>query len=136
MRRYSFLSKEAAYEALNRLRSAFLAAKDGDDVEEIIRGVLTSDERFKIGRRIQIAQLLRSGVSYEDIRSELKVGFTTINFVDRNLRDHPQAYDLVEEREEKVERTYKEKAYRKSGGSKLVFKKREYTGFTRKDVSR
>jgi len=136
MRRYAFLSKEAAYEALNRLRSAFLAAKDGKDVEEIIRGVLTSDERFKIGRRIQIAQLLRRGIGYEEIRDGLKVGFTTINFVDRNLREHSRAFDLIAKRSDKVEREYRSKAYAHSGGSMRVFKKSSYTGFSRKDVHR
>ncbi len=136
MRRYAFLSKEAAYEALNRLRSAFLAAKDGNDVEDIIKGVLTSDERFKIGRRIQVAQMLKLGAGYEEIKEALKVGFATINFVDRNLRDYPRAYDLINKRSEKVERKYREKAYKISGGSLRVFKSRAYTEFTRKDVSR
>ncbi len=136
MQRYAFLSKEAAYEALNQLRSAFLAAKDGNDVEGIIKGVLTSDERFKIGRRVQIAQLLKRGVGYEEIRDMLKVGFTTINFVDRSLCEHSRAFDLIDKRSDKVEREHRSKAYARSGGSLQVFKKASYTGFSRKDVRR
>lgn len=43
MRRYKFLKKEDIYQAFNRLRDAFLSAKDGNEVEEIINGLLTRD---------------------------------------------------------------------------------------------
>ena len=49
MRRYRFLEKEEIFDALNKLRNAFLAARDGDEVEEIINGLLTFDEKMKIG---------------------------------------------------------------------------------------
>uniref|UniRef100_A0A832E1U8 Transcriptional regulator n=1 Tax=candidate division WWE3 bacterium TaxID=2053526 RepID=A0A832E1U8_UNCKA len=136
MRRYSFLTKESVYGALNKLRAAFLAAKDGNDVEEIIRGVLTFDERMKVGRRIQIAQMLRRGLTYREINKNLKVGLSTVNFVERGLRNHRRAFNLIEKREEKVERSYKAGSYRKVGGSKLFFKRTEYTGLKRKDISR
>ena len=68
MRRYTHLSREEVYGALNKLRSSFLAAKDGDEVNQIIKGVLTYDERMKIGRRIQIAKLLEEGLKYRKLR--------------------------------------------------------------------
>ena len=46
MRRYRFLEKEEIFDALNKLRNAFLAARDGDEVEEIINGLLTFDEKM------------------------------------------------------------------------------------------
>ena len=55
MRRYKFLDKDSVFSALNRLRASFLAAKDGNDVEEIINALFTVDEKLRIGRRIQIA---------------------------------------------------------------------------------
>ena len=91
---------------------------------------------MKIGRRLQIAQLLNQGISYEEIKEQLKVGFTTINFVERSLRDHPDAYELINRREDKVEQEYKAGAYRRTGGSTLVFKRSEYTGLKRKDIHR
>jgi hypothetical protein len=99
-------------------------------------GILTHDERMKIGRRIQIAQMLQEGFTYEEIRDELKVGPPTIRTVDNNMRRYPNCYKLINKREEKVEKEYKRKAYIKTGGSKLIFKKKEYTGFKRKDVKR
>lgn len=135
-RRYQFLPKDFVYSALNKLRSAFLAAKDGNDVEEIIRGVLTYDERLKIGRRIEIAGMLELGKPYLEIAKDLKVGLTTISAVDKLVKDHPRCYELIKKRGEKVEREYRSKAYESTGGSKMIFKGKRYTGFKRKDVSR
>ncbi|MEX0587269.1 MAG: Trp family transcriptional regulator [Patescibacteria group bacterium] len=136
MRRYNFLTKEGVYEALNRLRAAFLAAKDGHQVEDIIMSVLTHDERMKVGRRIQAAEMLATGATYEEVMDSLKIGRSTISFVERGLADHPSAFKLVNDRQMKVEEEFKSRAYRKSGGPKKVFKSIVYTGFSRKDVKR
>lgn len=136
MHRYGFLTKEGVYEALNKLRAAFLAAKDGHQVEEIILGVLTHDERMKIGRRIQIAGMLAAGATYDEIMDSLKIGKSTIGLVEKGLREHSLAYKLINQREDRVEREFKSRAYRKVGGSTMVFKKTVYTGATRKDIER
>jgi uncharacterized protein YerC len=135
-RRYRFLTRDFVYSALNKLRAAFLAAKDGGDVEEIIKGVLTYDERMKVGRRIEIAQMLEKKFTYKEIAKGLKVGLNTIALVDKSMHEHPRCFELIKKREEKVEKIYAKKAYTKSGGSLQVFKKRKYTGFKRKDVNR
>ena len=136
MRRYNFLEKESVYEALNKLRLAFLAAKDGTEVEEIIMGTLTHDERMKIGRRIQIAQMLRNDLSYQEIKNNLNVGFATIGLVDNLLNNHSTCYKLIEEREQKMEETFKHKAFEMSGNPKSVFKTKIRTKFSRKEVPR
>jgi uncharacterized protein YerC len=136
MRRYSFLTKDGVYGALNKLRVAFLAAKDGNDVEQIIRAVLTNDERMKIGRRIEVAQMLKAKMTHREIAQYLKVGLSTIKLVDRKMHDYPKGYELIDIKEMLVEREYKARAYKKVGGPKLVFKKKEYTGFKRNDVGR
>lgn len=136
MRRYKFLTKEDIYEAFNRLRNVFLAAKDGNEVNEIIHGLLTHDEKMKIGRRILIAEYIKSGIHVEEIVKELKVGKNTIFSVMKQLDERPIAFEIIDKRSKKVEKEYRQKKYRLIGGSKLVFKKREYTGFKRKDVER
>lgn len=136
MRRYRFLTKEYVYQALNKLRAAFLAAEDGSEVEEIIMGVLTHDERMKVGRRIQIAQMLKEGNTYAQIKEELKVGPPTITLTEKKMNQHPLCFALIDKRVGRVENEYKRKAYEKRGASKLVFKRKTYTGFTRKDVKR
>ena len=136
MRRYKFLSKDSVYTALNKLRAAFLAAKDNEEVDQIIKGVLTHDERMKIGRRIQIVETIKTGLTYRDIKKRLKVGVNTIMLMDRKLQQDPKCFNLITYREEKVEREYKRKAYEKVGGPKMVFKKKVYTGFKRKNIKR
>lgn len=136
MRRYKFLDKEEIYEALNRLRDAFLAAKNGLEVEEIIKGILTTDERLKIGRRIIIAECIRTGMGLDEIVDTLKVGKSTIMYVMRKLDQNPRFIDLILARQKKVESEYSKRRYRLIGSSYQVFKKKEYTGFKRKDVGR
>ncbi|OGM28056.1 hypothetical protein A2962_05570 [Candidatus Woesebacteria bacterium RIFCSPLOWO2_01_FULL_39_61] len=136
MRRYKFLGEDSVFAALNKLRTSFFAANDGLQVDEIIKGILTYDERMKIGRRIQIAQLLDQGLQYREIMKELKVGLPTIMLVSRKMDQNPRCFELIMAREEKVEKEYKGKAYKKVGESKIVFERKEYTGFRRKNVKR
>lgn len=136
MRRYRFLNKENVYDALNRLRDAFLAAKDGEEVNQIIDGILTHDEKLKIGRRIIVAECVELEMSIHDIARELKVGKNTVLSVLRSLEKNSNYLKLIKERRKKVRQEYNVKKYREVGGSTLVFKKKEYTGFTRKDVKR
>jgi len=136
MRRYKFLLKEEVYEALNRVRDSLLAAKDGNDVEQIMKGILTFDERMKIGRRILIAEYLLQGLPFHEIARLLKVGKTTIVLVSKNLDEYAKCFELITSRSKRVESEYKNKAYRSVGGSLKVFKEKEYTGFKRKDVKR
>uniref|UniRef100_A0A831YTG5 TrpR like protein, YerC/YecD n=1 Tax=candidate division WWE3 bacterium TaxID=2053526 RepID=A0A831YTG5_UNCKA len=136
MRRYRFLQKEEVYEALNRLRDAFLAAKDGTEVERIISGLLTFDEKMKIGRRIQVAEYLNQDYGEEEISNLLRVGKATISAITRKVEEFPDCFELLKMRRKKVENEYQGKGYQRSGGSLRVFKPRVYTGFKRKDVKR
>lgn len=135
MRRYHFLSTEDVYEALNQLRSAFLAAKNGEEVNEIINGLFTHDEKMKIGRRIIIASLLDYS-TVTDIVSISHVGRTTISLVSKLKDDNPKCFQLIGNRKKHAQKVYEDKKYRKVGGSTLIFKRNEYTGFKRKDVKR
>lgn len=136
MRRYKFLNQEDVFEALNRVRDAFLAARDGNEVDHIINGLLTIDEKLRIGRRVQVAERILQGMTTDEIEAELKVGRTTIVSVGKFLDEHPECYKLLNARKKKVEKDYNLKRYRTEGSSKMVFKKKVYTGYTRKDVKR
>ena len=137
MRRYKRLTKEDIYEALNKVRDAFLAAKDGDQVNEIIDSILTTEEKLKIGRRVLVAEYLKIGsLTLDEIRQTLKVGRSTIQFMSRRIAMRPKGFELIEARRKRVEDEYQRKKLREVGGSKLVYKRKEYTGFKRKDVKR
>lgn len=134
--RYRFITSKDEQEAKNDVKNAFLAAKNGQDVEQIINALLTTDETIKLGRRIQIASMLMRGMTGEDIKSILKVGRNTITLVVKHIAAYPDGFTLIKNREKKVAETYEKKKFRKVGGSTLVFKKKEYTGFKRSDVGR
>jgi len=135
-RRYQRLEKEEIFEAFNRLRDVFLAARDGNDVDKITDGLLTHDEKLKIGRRVIIAEYLASGLSIEHICNLLKVGRATVMHVKRRLEKYQGTFELIERRRKIVEKEYESKSHRSVGGSQLVYKRTEYTGFKRKDVKR
>lgn len=136
MRRYQFLDKTSVYEAFNQLRNAFLAAKDGEEVDKIINAVLTIDERIRLGRRIQIAQCLIEGMTFDQIVQTLKVGKSTILLVEKQLDNYSDGFKLINKRQDKVDQTYHDKAWISLGGSKQVKKQRQYIGFRRGDVKR
>ena len=136
MRRYSFLSNNDVYEALNHLRDAFLAAKDGKEVNEIIKGILTEDEQLRIGRRIMIAEALKYDWTYKELCQISNVGRATIIWVSKQVTNYPLCFELLFKRQKKLEKEYRKKKYRKVGGSLLVFKKKEYTGLKRSEIKR
>ena len=136
MKRYKFLQEKEVFEALNRVRDAFLAAKDGNEVERIINGLLTFDERMKLGRRVLVAELIKRGYTVEEISNFLKVGKATIVSMAKRLDDFPDCFELIQRRRGKVEDEYRQSSHRTTGGSMRVFKPRIYTGFKRKDVKR
>ena len=136
MKRYNFLDQKEIYETIDKVRDSFLAAKDGHEVNEIINGLLTQDEQLRIGRRVLIAEYLLIDMNIEEIEKMLKVGKATIASVAKSLDKHPRCFELLKLRRLKVKKNYNSNKTAEIGGSKLVFKKKEYTGFTRKDVKR
>ena len=136
MRRYKRLTKEDIYEALNEIRDAFLAAKDGSEVDEIMSFMMTTEEKIRMGRRVLVAKYVESGMPLDDIYHILKVGKSTVQFVTRRAHLHPIGLELIKKRRNKVEEEYQRRKYRLTGGSTLIFKRKEYTGIKRKDIKR
>lgn len=136
MRRYKRLTKEDIFEALNEIRNAFLAAKDGSEVDEIMSFIMTTEEKIRLGRRVLIAKWVEANNPLDDIYRILKVGKSTVQFVTRRRHLHPAGFESIVKRGHKVEDEYQKRAYRGTGGSKLWIKRKEYTGFKRKDVKR
>lgn len=136
MGRYNFLTEKDILTALYRLDDAFLAAKDGHEVKEIINSLLTEDEKIRIGRRILIAEALRGGMKFKELVDATNVGFATITWVSKQLVNHPFGFQLIFKRRTKLEKEYESKKYRSVGGSTLIYKKKEYTGIKRSDIKR
>lgn len=126
-RRYKNIPQDSLSKALGKLRAAFLTPKNTKQVETIIYGILTHDERMKIGRRIQIAEMLLEGETYYNIAQKLNVGQTTIINVARQVGKSPECYKLIVSKEVEIKRKIKKKRNSKKGSSTLIFKKRAYS---------
>jgi TrpR-related protein YerC/YecD len=66
-----------------------------EEVEKFLKDLLTPSEQVMIARRIQIAKMLLSGATHEDIRNKLHVGLTTISLVERWLNAGFGGYKLA-----------------------------------------
>jgi len=135
-RRYLFLTKDSIESCLDYLRDAFLAAEDGHDVDAIIDFILTSDEKTRIARRIQIAFWLINGFKYDEIIQELKTSPRTISDVDKNLLLYKNGFHLISKKRKKINKSYEQKKFRQRGSSLKIKKWKERTEFNRKDVKR
>src|SRR3989338_7551431 len=104
MRKYGHLTKEDIYEALNKIRDAFLAARDGSQVNDIMDSILTSEEKIMIGRRVLAVEYLKSGyLTIAEIRSMLKMGTSTIMNMARQSERYSKGFELIETRSKRVE---------------------------------
>ena len=124
MKRYGNLTKDQVQDALHKLRTAFLAAKNNQQVDEILHGLLTRDERIKLGRRIAISKLIAKGMGYDEISDELGVGKTTIIHVLKKIDSHPECFKHILNLEKKIQKQSKQKSKRGIGSSIQFFKKK------------
>lgn len=136
MKRYKNITQSDVYESWNKLRDALLAAKNGKEVDEIIKAIFTDEEKLQIGRRILIAEGLSMDMKISDICDLLKVGKNTVQHVSRRLDKYKVGFDLIDKRSKKLEKDYESKKYTKVGGSKLFIKQKKYTGIKRSDIER
>lgn len=109
---------------MSKLKASFLTANDTDDVNSIIKGILTPDEQIKVGRRIQIAELYFEGKTYFDISKRLSVGQTTVLNVVKQITKNENCYRAILNKDLEIKYKIKKAKNKKVGSSKLVFKRR------------
>lgn len=85
--KYNALTVQQKKQYLGEFYSMVALLKSRDEVKNFFKDLLTLSEVVMISRRIQVAKLLLRGFTNEEIRKELKVGFTTINQVNRWLEN-------------------------------------------------
>ena len=85
--KYYELTDEEKRKFLGDFYSAVAFLKTREDVKIFFKDLLTLSEITMLSRRIQIAKKLLSNYTHEEIRKELKVGFTTISNVERWLNN-------------------------------------------------
>ena len=81
--------------ARQELAEMLAALKRKNDIQEFLLDILTPSEIVMFIRRIRIAKQLLRGGTYEEIRMELGVGYTTITAVDTWLSRKFESYRQV-----------------------------------------
>jgi len=71
---------------IDDLVAHFLSAKTPVAMQRLLEGLLTPAERHAIGQRLQIAQLLKAGVSQREIARRLGVGIATVTRGSREIK--------------------------------------------------
>ena len=82
-----------------------------DEVKNFFKDLLTLSEIVMISRRIQIAKMLFEGRTHDEIRKEMKVGFSTVSQVERWLNNGFGGYrKTIEEYQKKYKDNPKTKS--------------------------
>ena len=81
--------------ARQELAEMLAALRRKSEIQEFLLDILTPSEIVMFIRRIRITKKLLRGNTYEDIRRELGVGYTTITAVDRWLSKKFESYRQV-----------------------------------------
>jgi uncharacterized protein YerC len=91
------------------------AFEEPKQVRFFLERLLTESEIVMLARRLQIAELLVGGRTYEQIRRKLNVGMSTVQNVDRWLTDAAHEYRLIRDEQRQAERTRKRRERVKKG---------------------
>jgi len=116
--KYNQLSKEEKMKFLGDFYSMVASLRDREEVKNFLKDLLTLSETVMLSRRLQIAKMLLGGETHEQIRQELKVGYSTIAGVQRWLQAGFGGYEKILKR---YDNNLRDKQYRKD---KQVTKKR------------
>ncbi len=103
------LTNEARMETLDALYTAMSSIKDRTAMKAFLKDLLTESERIMLGRRIMLARAILSGMTYDEIVLEYKVGKDTILKIHRWLDDQFPGYETVVQQMEKEFKARKEK---------------------------
>ena len=85
--KYHELPENEKKKFLGEFYSIVASLETREDVKNFLKDLLTLSETVMISRRIQVAKKLLEGCTHEEIKKELKIGFTTISNVERWLNN-------------------------------------------------
>lgn len=92
------LSKAQQNDLFIRFAKAMSAVRNPVEAANFIKDLFSEQEALMLARRIQIAELLNGGYTYEEIRMEMKVSHTTIAKVQTWLSVYGEGFRMVLER--------------------------------------
>jgi TrpR-related protein YerC/YecD len=102
---YRTLSPKKQREYLDRLAVIVAHIRKKEDARFFLERLLTESEVIMLVRRLQIAELLVDGRTYEQIQRKLGVSMSTIRGVDRWLSEAAYEYRLIREEQRATSRS-------------------------------
>jgi len=92
------LSKQEQANLFVKLAKALTALRSAEEIAHFLKDLLSESEVLMLARRLQVAELLIDGRTYQQIRSEIKVSFGTIARVQTWLDLYGEGYRTVAKR--------------------------------------
>jgi uncharacterized protein YerC len=92
---YRAVSPKKRRELLDRLANIVATIRKEDEARYFVERLFTESEIVMFMRRLEVAEMLVSGLTYEQIRRKLKVGTSTIQAVDGWLTDAAYEYQQI-----------------------------------------
>ena len=84
-----------AQQNLQILYRALLSVQNEDECAALLSDLLTGSERDALCQRLRVAEMLRRGCTYEQIRQQEAVGSTTITRISTELQFGAGGYAMV-----------------------------------------
>lgn len=100
---YAKLSPKERKRLIEPLIEALHILKTKEQIHKFLTGLLTSSELVMLGRRLQAAEHLVQGESYETVREKTGIGLSTIQSVDSWLKHTVRDYQDIRAKERRDE---------------------------------
>lgn len=92
------MNKKIRTEAVNQLFEAVLCLRNQEECYQFFEDVCTINELLSLSQRYEVARMLRSGRTYQEIAEKTGASTATISRVNRSLNYGTDGYDLVFDR--------------------------------------
>lgn len=112
-RNKSKLSKEEQTNLFIKLAKGLVVLRKPEEMAQFLRDLLSEPEVLMLAKRLQIAEFLVEGLTYEKIRDQAKVSFGTIARVQTWLETYGEGYRTVLSRTIKTERNIQKDSFSK-----------------------
>lgn len=111
MARFNRLTKSEKQRLLIALCQAVSSVKDSKEAAQVLTDLLTPSEIEMVAKRLEIAKLLIQGKTYDQIRTKINAGYSTIGRINTWLNLAGEGFKIAVSRMKKEEKqpTYEEK---------------------------
>lgn len=104
MARFNRLSKPEKQRLLIALCQAVSSVKDSKEAAQVLTDLLTPSEIEMVAKRLEIAKLLMQGKTYDQIRTKINAGYSTIGRINTWLNLAGEGFKIAVFRMKKEER--------------------------------